>query len=189
MWIFKSLVTYYFPTNRLYQQFSICYKLLSFYFKILIFLKRRSCQGEARCPRVRVHCHPIWPSFLSLPLQNLCDVPLTFLSLQDQVSKARSHWTFMALCSWKSEKKLIIKKNYEDDFAHYCYYCCYCPPILFSKKIKKKCLFILPTERVLLLFLLTTVYIFNTYFLTEGFLLCKEAAVTLSKIKYMFLKN
>lgn len=80
----------------------------------------------------------IWPSFLSLPLQNLCDVPLTFLSLQDQVSKVRSHWTFMALCSWKSEKKLIIKKNYEDDFAHYCYYCCYCPPILFSKKIKKK---------------------------------------------------
>ena len=42
---------------------------------------------------------PIWPSFLSLPLQNLCDVPLTFLSLQDQVSKARSHWAFMALCS------------------------------------------------------------------------------------------
>merc|ERR1711963_309171 len=66
---------------------------------IIILLKRRSCQGEARCPRVRVHCHPIWPSFLSLPLQNLCDVPLTFLSLQDQVSKVRSHWTFMALCS------------------------------------------------------------------------------------------
>ena len=189
MWIFKSLVTYYFPTNRLYQQFSICYKLLSFYFKILIFLKRRSCQGEARCPRVRVHCHPIWPSFLSLPLQNLCDVPLTFLSLQDQVSKARSHWTFMALCSWKSEKKLIIKKITRTILLIIVITVVIVLLFYFPKKLKKKCLFILPTERVLLLFLLTTVYIFNTYFLTEGFLLCKEAAVTLSKIKYMFLKN
>lgn len=32
------------------------------------------------------------------------------------------------------KKKINYKKNYEDDFAHYCYYCCYCPPILFSKK-------------------------------------------------------
>jgi len=59
----------------------------------------------------------IWPSFLSLPLQNLCDVPLTFLSLQDQVSKARSHWTFMALCSWKSEKKINYKKKLRGRFC------------------------------------------------------------------------
>ena len=40
-------------------------------------------------------------------------------------------------CVAESPKKINYKKNYEDDFAHYCYYCCYCPPILFSKKIKK----------------------------------------------------
>ena len=131
----------------------------------------------------------IWPSFLSLPLQNLCDVPLTFLSLQDQVSKVRSHWTFMALCSWKSEKKLIIKKITRTILLIIVITVVIVLLFYFPKKLKKKCLFILPTERVLLLFLLTTVYIFNTYFLTEGFLLCKEAAVTLSKIKYMFLKN
>merc|ERR1712029_422026 len=129
--------------------------------KILIFLKRRSCQGEARCPRVRVHCHPIWPSFLSLPLQNLCDVPLTFFRYKTRYQRSEVIGPLWPCVAESPKKKINYKKNYEDDFAHYCYYCCYCPPILFSKKIKKKnaYLFSPPNEYCFFFFLLLCTYL------------------------------
>ena len=63
-------------------------------------------------------------------------------------------------CVAESPKKINYKKNYEDDFAHYCYYCCYCPPILFSKKIKKNAyLFSPPNEYCFFFFLLLCTYL------------------------------
>jgi len=102
----------------------------------------------------------IWPSFLSLPLQNLCDVPLTFLSLQDQVSKVRSHWTFMALCSWKSEKKLIIKKITRTILLIIVITVVIVLLFYFPKKLKKNAyLFSPPNEYCFFFFLLLCTYL------------------------------
>jgi len=102
----------------------------------------------------------IWPSFLSLPLQNLCDVPLTFLSLQDQVSKARSHWTFMALCSWKSEKKINYKKITRTILLIIVITVVIVLLFYFPKKLKKNAyLFSPPNEYCFFFFLLLCTYL------------------------------
>jgi len=102
----------------------------------------------------------IWPSFLSLPLQNLCDVPLTFLSLQDQVSKVRSHWTFMALCSWKSEKKINYKKITRTILLIIVITVVIVLLFYFPKKLKKNAyLFSPPNEYCFFFFLLLCTYL------------------------------
>merc|ERR1712029_1011576 len=128
--------------------------------KILIFLKRRSCQGEARCPRVRVHCHPIWPSFLSLPLQNLCDVPLTFLRYKTRYQRSEVIGPLWPCVAESPKKKINYKKITRTILLIIVITVVIVLLFYFPKKLKKNAyLFSPPNEYCFFFFLLLCTYL------------------------------
>jgi len=186
VWIFKSLVTYNFPTNR---PISTVFDLLQN--SHIIFSKeghvRRRQQepagsGTLPPPPIGLHFYPFY-----------CKTSVMFLWLffryKTRYQRPKVIEPLWPCLAESPIKKLIIKKITRTILLIIVITVVIVLLFYFPKKFKKKMPIYSPHRTSTASFLLTTVYIFNTYFLTEGFLLCKEAAVTLSKIKYMFLKN